>query len=412
MDAWMRLIVCWLSCAALLWCGAASANTLVLVSIDGFRWDYLDRSEASVMRSLANKGTRVMKLRSVYPSKTFPAHLSLATGLRPTGHGVVDNYFCRNDRPDCYSMGSGRKDPDWLSGIPLWTLVEMQGGRASTFFWPESDARFSGVLPTDYRAYDGRTPHADRVKQVLEWLALPARERPALVTLYFSAVDSAGHTFGPDAPQTRSAISDIDTWIGRLWSGIETINRELEANINLLLVSDHGMAPVDPDHFIDTDTLPRPAGFKRVNASTRVMYYQREADADIEALKSELSAMSGGRYWHLAPEILAQRHYDQHPAVADLIIETRPPHVFRRGGGKDANLLGMHGYPASEEDMASFLVAIGPAFEVGKVIEEAHQLDVYPVAAKMLELDPPANLPSDGGALRAALKAREPTVPH
>lgn len=408
----MRLIVCWLSCAALLWCGAASANTLVLVSIDGFRWDYLDRSEASVMRSLANKGTRVMKLRSVYPSKTFPAHLSLATGLRPTGHGVVDNYFCRNDRPDCYSMGSGRKDPDWLSGIPLWTLVEMQGGRASTFFWPESDARFSGVLPTDYRAYDGRTPHADRVKQVLEWLALPARERPALVTLYFSAVDSAGHTFGPDAPQTRSAISDIDTWIGRLWSGIETINRELEANINLLLVSDHGMAPVDPDHFIDTDTLPRPAGFKRVNASTRVMYYQREADADIEALKSELSAMSGGRYWHLAPEILAQRHYDQHPAVADLIIETRPPHVFRRGGGKDANLLGMHGYPASEEDMASFLVAIGPAFEVGKVIEEAHQLDVYPVAAKMLELDPPANLPSDGGALRAALKAREPTVPH
>ena len=408
----MRLIVCWLSCAALLWCGAASANTLVLVSIDGFRWDYLDRSEASVMRSLANKGTRVMKLRSVYPSKTFPAHLSLATGLRPTGHGVVDNYFCRNDRPDCYSMGSGRKDPDWLSGIPLWTLVEMQGGRASTFFWPESDARFSGVLPTDYRAYDGRTPHADRVKQVLEWLALPARERPALVTLYFSAVDSAGHTFGPDAPQTRSAISDIDTWIGRLWSGIETINRELEASINLLLVSDHGMAPVDPDHFIDTDTLPRPAGFKRVNASTRVMYYQREADADIEALKSELSAMSGGRYWHLAPEILAQRHYDQHPAVADLIIETRPPHVFRRGGGKDANLLGMHGYPASEEDMASFLVAIGPAFEVGKVIEEAHQLDVYPVAAKMLELDPPANLPSDGGALRAALKAREPTVPH
>ena len=408
----MRLIVCWFSSAVLLWCGAASANTLVLVSIDGFRWDYLDRSEASVMRSLANKGTRVMKLRTVYPSKTFPAHLSLATGLRPTGHGVVDNYFCRNDRPDCYNMGNGRKDPDWLSGIPLWTLVEMQGGRASTFFWPESDAKFSGILPTDYRAYDGRTPHADRVNQVLEWLALPAGERPALVTLYFSAVDSAGHTFGPNAPQTLSAISDVDAWIGRLWSGIETINRERDARINLLLVSDHGMARVEPDHFIDTNTLPRPAGFKRVNGSTRVMYYQRDADADIEALKSELSAMSGGRYWHLTAEILAQRHYDQHPAVADLIIETRPPHVFRRGGGEGANLLGMHGYPGSEEDMASFLVAIGPAFEAGKVIEEAHQLDVYPVAAKMLELDPPANLPSDGGALRAALKAREPTVPH
>ena len=131
-----RLVMTALCLAALLWSATSAARTLVLVSIDGFRWDYLDWPEARHMKAIAEQGTRVTKLRTVYPSKTFPGHLSLATGLHPTGHGIVDNYFCRDDRPDCYSMGSGRKDPSWLDGTPLWTLVEQQGGRASTFFGP------------------------------------------------------------------------------------------------------------------------------------------------------------------------------------------------------------------------------------------------------------------------------------
>ena len=207
------------------------------------------------MKQIAAQGTRVMKLRTVYPSKTFSGHLSLATGLRPTGHGVVDNYFCRTDRPDCYSMGSGRKDPSWLAGTPLWTLVEQQGGRASTFFWPESDAAFAGVLPTDYRAFDGRVPHKVRVEQVIEWLALPTGERPDLVTLYFSAVDSVGHTYGPEAPQTREAIADMDRQVATLWTAIEELNRRENADIHLMLVSDHGMVEVDPELFIDNQYL-------------------------------------------------------------------------------------------------------------------------------------------------------------
>ena len=111
-------------CFLLFSVSSSLANTLVLVSIDGFRWDYLDWPEAQRMKRMAEQGVRVNQLQAVYPSKTFPAHLSIATGLRPTGHGVVDNYFCRSDRPDCYRMGSGQKDPDWLAGTPLWTLVE------------------------------------------------------------------------------------------------------------------------------------------------------------------------------------------------------------------------------------------------------------------------------------------------
>ena len=358
------------------------------------------------MRGIAAQGSRVTKLRTVYPSKTFPGHLSIATGLHPTEHGVIDNYFCRSDRSDCYSMGKGRKDPSWLAGTPIWTLVEQQGGRASTFFWPESDAPFADRLPTDYRAYDGRVPHRERVQQVVNWLSLPAEQRPKLVTLYFSVVDSASHTYGPEAPETISAIVEVDRQIAVLWQAIESLNLREGADINLMLVSDHGMSEVNPDLFIDTNTLPRPKGFKRVNGSTRVTYYQRDPDADIDALAGKLDSMSDGRWRRLSSRDLAERHFEHHPGVGDLIIETAPPRVFRRGGGRDADLRGMHGYPATVEDMAAFLVAAGPDFQEGKVIAEAHQLDVYPVAATLLGLEVPDTIASDGGRLREILRAQ------
>ena len=398
-----RLLIIALGFAATLWGATSTAQTLVLVSIDGFRWDYLDWPQATNIRGIAAQGSRVTKLRTVYPSKTFPGHLSLATGLHPTEHGVIDNYFCRSDRTDCYSMGKGRKDPSWLAGIPLWTLVEQQGGRASTFFWPESDAPFADTLPTDYRAYDGQVPHRVRVQQVVDWLSLPTEQRPDLVTLYFSVVDSAGHTYGPKAPETLSAIVEVDRQVALLWQAIESLNSQNGADINLMLVSDHGMSEVNPDLFIDTNTLPSPKGFKRVNGSTRVTYYQRDPDADIDRLEGELDSMSNDRWKRLSSLDLAERHFEHHPGVGDLIIETAPPRVFRRGGGQNADLRGMHGYPSTVEDMAAFLVAVGPDFHEGKIIPDAHQLDVYPVAARLLDLRLPDNIVSDGGPLRAIL---------
>ena len=401
----MRRVAClWLFLGAVCWSANPYASTLVLVSIDGFRWDFLDLPEASQMSAIASRGTRVTKLRTVYPSKTFPAHLSIATGLYPTGHGVVDNRFCRSDRADCYRMGHGRKDPTWLAGTPLWTLVEQQGGRASTFFWPESDAPIAGTLPTDYRLYDGRVPHGKRVAQVVEWLSLPKGTRPDLVTLYFSAVDSAGHTFGPESKETRAAIAEIYEQIARLWRLIKSLNVNADAQISLLLLSDHGMAEVDPETFIDTNDLPRPQGFKRMNGSTRVTYYQRDPEADLAALARELDELADGRFWRVAPDTLAERHFVDHPAVGQIIVETAPPRVFRHGGGTRADLRGMHGYPDDVEDMAAFLVAVGPGFHSGLVIPEAHQLDVYPVAARLLALKAPVDLASDGGHLVRALR--------
>ena len=385
------------------WSISGAANTLVVVSLDGFRWNYLDKPEAVTLKALAEQGVRVTRLKTVYPSKTFPAHLSLATGLPPTGHGIVDNYFCRSDRPDCYIMGSGAKDSSWMAGTPLWTLVEQQGGKAFTFFWPESDATFAGVKPSEFRLYDSRVPYSDRVQQVIRWLEGSPLARPDLVTLYFSSVDSAGHTYGPDAPETAAAIANVDLWVGKLWDGIQRINNlDTGALISLLIVSDHGMAKVDPNYYIDTNELPYPLGFKRVNGGSRVMYYRRNLDADLEALRIALDRQANGRFWVLDKQTLAERGYVDHPAVADLIIETEPPRMFRQRDRQRTDLLGMHGYPGEIEEMAGIMVAVGPAFQSSVVIDEAHQLDVYPMAVRILGLTSPIGVRTNDGPLSAA----------
>ena len=185
----------------------------------------------------------------------------------------------------------------------------------------------------------------------------------------------------------------MDRQISVLWRAVESIKAQQDADINLILVSDHGMSEVDLNLFIDTNTWPRPKGFERVN------------DADIDGLADALDRMSKGRWRRLSSLDLAERNFENHPGVGDVIIETAPPRVFRRGGGKNADLRGMHGYPSTVEDMAAFLVAVGPQFQEGKVIPEAHQLDVYPVAATLLDLSVPDNIASDGASLRAILRA-------
>lgn len=380
----------------------ARAETLVLVSLDGFRWDYLDIHPAPAIAAMAEEGVRVTRLHPVYPSKTFPGHLSMATGLPPTGHGIVANHFCDRDRGDCYSMGDGKRDATWLSGIPLWNLVELHGGRAATYFWPESDARVGGLTPSFHYPYSQRSDYGRRVAQVLDWLRLPPTSRPQLVTLYFSAVDSAGHAHGPEAPETAAAVARVDALVGELWAGIEALP---EDDINLMVVSDHGMARIDGSRVIDTQTLPAVSGFTLKSSSSQVFYYRDDPGADTTALVARLDAAAEGRYRVVDADTLAARGFVGHPGVPDVLIEALPPAYFRSGGGDPGFVGGAHGNDWREvPDMDGFLVGIGPAFRDGAVIDAADQLDIYPVAARILGLELLNTVPSDGGELRNALR--------
>lgn len=403
-----RLAVRWVFMLLVLLLAAplhASTPTLVLVSIDGFRHDYLDVHAAPHLSAMSKAGVRVEHLEPIYPPNTFPAHLSLITGVAPPHHGVVDNTFCHRARGDCYRMGMGSKDPSWLKAIPLWNWVKQQGYQSATYFWPESDAQWGGEQPDHFFPYDKGVPYGKRISQVLDWLALPEPERPRLITLYFSSVDTAGHRYGPLAPQTAKAVAEVDAHIGDLLAGIERLGAN---TANVLIVSDHGMAEITGAHAIEVKELPNPKGFERMVSYSRVRYYATDAAsaARVDELVSTLKERSQGRWQTLtASEALVLGGADEQ-TVADITLVTRAPASFVRRPMAATATEGSHGYLLSEPQMDAFAVAYGPAFKSGAVITRAHQLDVMPVAAAVMGLAAPPNLPSDGGALLNALRSQ------
>src|SRR5690554_5305998 len=173
----------------------ANEQTVVLISIDGFRHDYIELHAAPNIAAIAKQGVRSAGLIPVYPSKTFPNHLSIVTGQYPSNHGIVDNNFYDTERKQHYRMGDGVKDSSWLTTMPIWNLAEFQGVKAATFFWPESEARINGRTASYFYKYSTPTPDRQRVDQIIQWLTLPKAARPRLVTGYFSVVDTIGHRF-------------------------------------------------------------------------------------------------------------------------------------------------------------------------------------------------------------------------
>ena len=229
---------------------------VVLVSLDGFRYDYARKFGAPNLLAMARDGASTPDgMRPSYPSVTFPNHYTLVTGLRPEHHGMVGMDFLDVARGQEFVSSHRDADEDaswWRGGLPLWWLAEQQGMRAACFFWPGSEAEIGGKRPTFYLHFDDTVDDENRIAQVVAWLKLPEAERPHFVTLYYDNVDSAGHAYGPDAPETRDAVHHVDGLVGELRAELEA----LKLPVDLLVTADHGMVryegePVVLDRFAD-----------------------------------------------------------------------------------------------------------------------------------------------------------------
>ena len=218
----------------------------ILISLDGFRADYLDRAAAPRLKALADAGVRAA-MRPSFPSTTFPNHYTLVTGLRPDRHGIVANSMEDVAKPGVtFTMANA--DPFWWTGAePLWITAERAGVRTATMFWPGSNVDYAKIRPRDWWLYAKENSEAQRVDAVLDWLRRPAATRPQFVTLYFDTVDTAGHEHGPDDPKTDAAIAAADAQVGRLVDGVKALG----VRANYVIVADHGMAATSPDRVIE-----------------------------------------------------------------------------------------------------------------------------------------------------------------
>ena len=364
----------------------------ILISLDGFRPDYLDRGQTPTLTRLANEGVRA-SMRPSFPSVTFPNHYTLVTGLRPGRHGVINNRMEDPDRPGVVFTRPDRAvaaDPIWWrDGVPIWVSAENQGVRTGTMFWPGSDYELHGRRPSRWRTFDQSLPGFARVDILLSWLDLPEAERPRFYTLYFDLVDTAGHRYGPDALETNAAAAEVDAAIARLIAGLDA--RGYGARVNLVIAADHGMAPQANDAIIDLDARIAPQ-------QARVIWDgQFVGIAPIAGQEQAVEAALVGRSDHgecwRKSELPARFDFSAHPRIPAIICMADLGWRYRSTQLPQYSSvsLGAHGYDPEAPEMAATFIAYGPAFRSGVTLETFDNVSVYPLLAHLIGITPEAN---------------------
>jgi predicted AlkP superfamily pyrophosphatase or phosphodiesterase len=376
---------------------ADPAPTVILISFDGFRWDYLSKAPTPNIRSLIARGVQADALIPVFPSKTFPNHYSIVTGLYAGHHGIVANNILdpATGRRFAPVRAAEQRDPMWWGGEPIWVTAQEHGQVAAAMFWPGSEASIKGTPLRYWKPYDSAFPAADRVDAGLAWLEKPRPERPSLITLYFEDADTAGHATGPDSQDTRDAIGRLDGYLGRLLRGLE--RRNLLNQVNIVLVSDHGMAAVDNrrvvvvDDYVPLDDID----IVDINPTLSVVPKPGKEDAVYGALTHapHLSA-------YRRTETPASWHYRDHPRIPPIVaVADEGWQVLRRStvdqiaARKIRGEGGAHGYDPKFRSMHGIFIAAGPAFKRGARVPAFENIHLYDALAQVLGV-PPA--PNDG----------------
>ncbi len=373
--------------------------TVILVSIDGFRADYLTQYKPKNLNKLAHEGVRAKWLIPSFPTKTYPNHYTIATGLLPEHHGIIENNIYDPEFDSVFGLNNREEvqNPRWWLGEPIWVTAARQDQIAASYFFPGTETKIKGVQPQYWKNYDGDIPNKQRVETVLSWLDLPVEVRPTMITMYFSDVDDAGHNFSPFSKETAEAVKTIDSEIGRLYKGLR--RRKINERVNLIIVSDHGMAAVDPKNVVILDEMFDTNSAKQifwVGEITQIFPNEGKEDEIYNAIKSNLPPQV--RIYRKA-EIPERYNYRKNRRIAPLIVlpdegwrisRREEFDVLKKTGDLD-NLKGSHGYDNELESMRAVFIGHGEAFQKGLVAEPFKNIEIYNLMCRILNLEPSQN---------------------
>ena len=374
---------------------AQASPILILISFDGWRWDYTDRASVPNLKALAARGVRSEGLIPSFPTVTFPNHYTIVTGLLPDHHGIVGNaMFDRTIGPQKFTMSSATaRDPRWWGGEPIWATAMKQGRKSAAMFWPGSEA----IKPTYWRPFDDGVSNDDRVKQVLDWLKLPEGERPSFNTLYFSEVDHAGHDHGPDSPEVLEAASHLDEALGKLLAGVDALG--LTARTTFVVVSDHGMTQTSKERLIYLDDYVDPSDIEVVEWSPNVSINVKGVNsaAAVDALHRRLSGRHPALHVYKKENLPASLQYGSHPRVPAIVgiaekgwtITTHLRAAALRVIFK--KYAGAHGYDPRHRDLHGLFVAAGPRVRRGYAAPGLRNIHLYEFMCALLDLKPARN---------------------
>ncbi len=363
---------------------------LVVLSMDGFRWDYADKAATPNLDGIAREGVKARAMIPSFPTKTFPNHYTMATGLYPDHHGIVLNSFY-DPSTDRYYRVSNREavgDGSFYGGEPVWVTAEKQGVKAASLFWVGAEAEIKGVRPSIWKRYDHHMPYGDRIDTVISWLQRPGPQRPHLIMWYFDQPDSQGHRTGPDSPEIVQKIEYLDSLLGVFLNRLKKL--PIAGEINFIVTSDHGMENISGERVVMLDDYLPDEEIDTILGSNPVWLIRAKPEAR-EQLAQKLSEIPHIHAWptgHL-PERL---HYGNNPRTMDFVaVADSSWSLFYEKQGKYFG--GTHGYDNANKDMFTIFYGIGPAFKNGYSQPVFPNISLYPLMCRILGLKA---APNDG----------------
>lgn len=372
----------------------------VIVSLDGFRWDYPEAFDTPFLDQMARDGVKAVMTPS-FPSKTFPNHYTLATGLVPDHHGIISNNFVVRKTGKVYSLGNQemRNDPQYYGGDPVWLTAKRQGVTTATIFWVGSDVPIRGDHATywhDYQKEHNELTYDKRCDEIVRLLSLPEAERPHLVMAYFDDPDGTAHKQGPICRATRQAMEDMDLRLDVLWRRIQML--PIASQVNLIVTGDHGMTWLDPERqILSTDYLDSAwvesmyNDFPVLINATRPMY--------VDSIVNALQGVDHLRVWRRG-QVPAYLNYGNNPNMSDVIVLPDIGWLFGDKEQLKKKDRGSHGYDNTASDMWVAFRAMGPDFKQGYQRQSTFaNVCIYPLLCHLLCVTPS---PNDGSLTQVA----------
>ena len=375
-------------------CQAQPKNNIkpltILLSIDGFKPEYLKRNISPNLNTLAKNGALASHLISTFPSVTFPNHYSMVTGLYPDQHGIVNNTMVDPLIPETFTLSARKAIANsewWNEGVPIWVSLEEQGGIASTLFWPGTETKIRNRQPRDWLAYDHNMTSLQRTEKLLVWLNREESSRADFATLYFSEVDSAGHRYGPKSEEVNKSIKNVDYAIEKLLFGLDQIG--ILKNTTFIIVSDHGMVEVPLENKIQIDEIlkahPR-AVIEWQGPLAGIRINQEILSNVLNTLKQEKNMDC----WHKA-SIPAKYRFGSHRRIPDIVCLAKIGYTI---ADKNWHILGQHGHDPYEEEMFGIFIASGYRV-LNKTIGGIENIEVYPLLLNLLNIKGEKNSAKD-----------------
>ena len=381
------------------------APYVVLVSFDGFRWDYASMTETPAMDRMAREGLKAEALQPVFPTITFPNHFSIATGQQPWRHGIVANDFPDETGQDWYHLKDRTtvQDGRWYRAEPVWVTAEKAGMRTAAYYFVGTEADIGGIRPTHWRSFDADVPGRARVNQVLDWLTLPEDTRPHLLTLYFEDVDDYGHWYGPESEENMAAVRRVDALLGRLLDGIDELPHGDE--VYVVLVSDHGQARYRYGDPLVLSEVVDLGDAVVVGGGPYAFIHLPQGDAS----RAPLVRDAINEHWncgraYLPAELPAAWKAGSSERYPEIFVQAAPGcGVIASGTARNKITAGDHGWAPEVPEMQGIFYAMGPRIPRGEVTGPVHATDVYPLLMSILGLEAPGPIDGDPGVLASRL---------